>query len=102
MKENTKYVILKVLIKYDSTEAGGVPMHNALLVVEVILGIAIMVTILMQPSKSDALSGLVQGSNNETFYSKNKARTKDVKLARATMIGMILFAANTLALNFIK
>lgn len=76
-------------------------MKTALLVVEIILGLAIVVTILMQPSKSDALSGLVQGSKNETFYSKNKVRTKEVMLERATMLEMILFAINTIALNLI-
>ena len=77
-------------------------MKTALLVVEVILGLVVIISILMQPSKSDALSGLVQGSKNETFYSKNKARTKEVMLARTTMISMILFAAVTLALNIVK
>ena len=55
----------------------------------------------MQPSKSDALSGLIQGSSNETFFSKNKARTKEVILSRITVISMILLACNTMALQFI-
>lgn len=55
----------------------------------------------MQPSKSDALSGLVQGSKNETFYAKNKVRTKEVMLERLTVISMVLFAATTLVLNII-
>ena len=76
-------------------------MKTALLVVEVLLGLIVIVSILMQPSKSDALSGLVQGSKNETFYSKNKVRTKEVMLERTTVISMVLFAANTLALNII-
>ena len=76
-------------------------MKNALLVVEVILGLIVIISILMQPSKSDALSGLVQGSKNETFYAKNKVRTKEVMLERLTVISMILFAINTLALNII-
>ncbi|MBD7911256.1 MULTISPECIES: preprotein translocase subunit SecG [Clostridium] len=77
-------------------------MKNALLVLEVILGLVVIVAVLVQPSKSDALSGLVQGSKNETFYSRNKSRTKEVKLERLTMIAMILFAAVALALNIIK
>ena len=76
-------------------------MKNALLVLEIILGLVVIVSILMQPSKSDALSGLVQGSNNETFYSKNKARTKEVMLSRLTVIGMLLFAVVTIVLNII-
>ena len=77
-------------------------MKMALLVLEIILGLVVIVSILMQPSKSDALSGLVQGSNNETFYSKNKARTKEVMLSRLTVISMLLFAVVTIVLNIIK
>ena len=77
-------------------------MKMALLVLEIILGLVVIVSILMQPSKSDALSGLVHGSNNETFYSKNKARTKEVMLSRLTVISMLLFAVVTIVLNIIK
>lgn len=76
-------------------------MQTALLVLEVILGIVIIVSVLMQPSKSDALSGLIQGSNNDTFFSRNKSRTKEVMLERVTIVGMLLFAINTIVLNLI-
>ena len=76
-------------------------METALLIVEVILGLIVVVSVLMQKSKADALSGLIQGSNNDTFYSKNKARTKEVMLQRLTIISSVLFAINTLALNMI-
>jgi len=77
-------------------------MKNTLLVIEIILGLAVIVSVLMQPSKSDALSGLVQGSSNESFYSKNKSKTKEVLLARVTVIAMLLFAANAIALNLLS
>lgn len=77
-------------------------MKTALLILEVIFGLIAMVSILMQPSKSDALSGLIQGSSNETFYSKNKSKTKEVMLQRLTLISMFLFAAVALAMNFVK
>ena len=77
-------------------------MKTALLVVEIILGLVVIVSILMQPSKSDALSGLIQGSNNETFYSKNKSRTKEVMLERLTVISMLLFAGVALAINMMS
>ena len=76
-------------------------MKNALLVSEIILGLVVIVSILMQPSKSDALSGLVQGSSNDSFYSKNKSRTKEVMLARVTVVSMLLFAAIAVALNLV-
>lgn len=68
----------------------------------VFLGIITMVSILMQPSKTDALSGLIQGSNNETFFSKNKSRTKEVILARITMVSMILFSITILSITLLK
>jgi preprotein translocase subunit SecG len=77
-------------------------MRTALLVLEVILGLVVIVAVLAQPSKSDALSGLVQGSNNETFYSRNKSRTKEVKLERLTMGSMLLFAVVAVALHLVK
>lgn len=77
-------------------------MQNILLVLEVLLGLGVIVTIYMQPSKSDALSGLIQGSTNDTFFSKNKSRTKEAILVRLTVIFMALFAINTIVLNLMK
>ncbi|SFC94767.1 preprotein translocase subunit SecG [Clostridium uliginosum] len=77
-------------------------MQNILMGLEVILGLAIIVTIFMQPSKADALSGLIQGGSKDTFFSKNKSRTKEVMLVRITWIFTGLFAINTTILHFIK
>jgi len=82
-------------------KVGGVTLKDALLVAEIVIGLVVVVSILMQPSKSDALSGLIQGSSNETFYSKNKAKTKDVMLMRLTAVSMFLFAANTIVLSIV-
>ncbi len=76
-------------------------MKDILFITEVILGIAVVVSILMQKSKADALSGLIQGAKSETFFAKNKTKTKDALLVRVTMISMLLFAVNTVALNLI-
>ena len=69
--------------------------------IEIVLGLIVIVSVLMQKSKADALSRLVQGSKNETFFSKNKGRTKDALLAKITMISMLLFAINTVVLNIV-
>lgn len=52
-------------------------------------------------SKADALSGLIQGSKSETFFTKNKSKTKEAMLAKVTIVSMLLFAINTIALNLI-
>lgn len=74
---------------------------KVLFIVEIILGLIVIMSILIQKSKADALSGLVQGSKNETFFARNKGRTKDALLAKVTMISMLLFAINTVALNIV-
>lgn len=76
-------------------------MRTALIVIEVILSIALMVVVLLQPSKSDGLKGLMAG-NNETFFSRNKSRTREALLFRATVVLAILFAGVTIALGLIK
>ena len=76
-------------------------MENILLAIEIILGLAIIVTIFMQPSKADALSGLIQGASNDTFFAKTKSRTKEVVLERLTIFFSVLFAINTLIINLI-
>ncbi|WP_315115383.1 preprotein translocase subunit SecG [Clostridium intestinale] len=76
-------------------------METLLMVLESLLGLGIIITILLQPSKSDGLSGLIQG-RSETFFSKNKGRTKEAMLARITVVLMAGFAVNTIILNLIK
>ena len=80
---------------------GGVTVKSILFVLEAVLGLIVVVSIIMQKSKADALSGLIQGSKSETFFAKNKAKTKEAMLSKITMISMLLFAINTVALNLV-
>lgn len=75
-------------------------MRNILIAIEAILAVVIMVSILLQPSKADALSGFIQGKS-ETFFSRNKGRTKEALLVKITVISSIAFAACTIALNLV-
>lgn len=72
-----------------------------LFAIEIVVGLIVVVSILMQKSKADALSGLIQGSKSETFFTKNKSKTKEAMLAKVTIVSMLLFAVNTIALNLI-
>lgn len=76
-------------------------MRTFLIIAEVILAIIVVVSIMMQPSKADALSGFIQGKG-DTFYSKNKGRTKEAMLVRTTIISTILFVIVTIGLNMVK
>ncbi len=80
---------------------GGVTVKNFLFVLEAVLGLIVVVSILMQKSKADALSGLIQGSKSETFFTKNKSKTKEAMLLKVTIVSMLLFAINTVVLNIV-
>lgn len=76
-------------------------MTNMLLTFEVMLGAVVVISVLMQKSKADALSGLVQGSKTDSFFAKNKSKTRESILAKVTSIAMLLFMINTVVLNLI-
>lgn len=79
---------------------------------EIILGIllivaslAIIVIVLMQKSREGGLSGAIAGGS-DTFFGKNKSRTKEAILARVTryvaIVFFVLCIASTLLLLFLK
>lgn len=77
-------------------------MFNFLMFSLLFIGISLIVVILMQPSKSDALSGLIQGSNTQTYFKNNsKLRTKESILEKLTSILFVLFCINTILINLI-
>ena len=66
-------------------------------VLHIVVCIILVLVILLQSSKVDGLSGIVQGGA-ETFFGKNKGRSYEGKLAKATTIFMILFIITSIAL----
>ncbi|MCB2290423.1 preprotein translocase subunit SecG [Clostridium sp. CS001] len=76
-------------------------MHNFIMVLQVIASIAIIVSVMMQPSKSNGLSGLIAGSS-DTFFAKNKTKTFESMLARVTVVSAICFVITTVMLNIVK
>lgn len=79
---------------------------------EIVLGIllivaslAIIVIVLMQKSREGGLSGAIAGGS-DTFFGKNKSRTKEAILARVTkyiaIVFFVLCFAATLLLLFVK
>ena len=61
-----------------------------------------LVTLVMKQSKEDGgASGTIVGASANNFYEKNKGRTTEGKMKRATIILMIVFAVLTLALSIL-
>lgn len=72
----------------------------ALQIVQLIVCIAMILIVLFQTGKKSGLSGVVGGAA-DTFLSKNKAKTMDARLAKATKWVAIVFAVVTLSLHLV-
>ena len=72
-------------------------MKMALTIIQVLLSLAIVAVVMLQSGKSAGLSGAIAGGA-ETFLSKNKAKSLDAKLAKATKWVAIAWVLMTLAL----
>ena len=72
-------------------------MKLAITILQLICGLAIILIVLVQSGKSAGLSGAI-GGVADSFLAKNKAKTMDAKLARATKWVGALFLILTLVL----
>ena len=72
----------------------------AIIIVDVIVCIALTAMVLIQTGKTAGLSGAL-GGGGDTFLAKNKSKTLDATLARATKWVAGAFIVLTLVLNII-
>lgn len=66
-------------------------------IIQLLCGLGIILIVLFQSGKSAGLSGAI-GGVADSFLAKNKAKTMDAKLARATKWAGALFLILTLVL----
>lgn len=73
----------------------------AFTILQLLCGLALTLVVLFQSGKSAGLSGAI-GGVADSFLSKNKAKTTDAKLAKATKWIGAVFVVLTLALNILQ
>ena len=72
----------------------------ALTIIQVLCALVLIAVVMLQSGKSAGLSGAIAGGV-DTFLSKNKAKSADARLAKATKWVAILFMVLTLVLCFL-
>jgi preprotein translocase subunit SecG len=75
-------------------------MKTALVYIHLITCLVIVAVVVLQSGKSSGLTGALSGST-DTFLSKNKSKTIDARLARATKWFAGAFVILTIVLNLI-
>lgn len=69
-------------------------------IIHVILSVVLVAVVLLQSGKTAGLSGSIAGGA-ETFFGKNKAKTLDGMLEKATAVVAILFIVTSIVLAII-
>ena len=75
-------------------------MFTFVMILQVLCGLFLIAVVLIQSGKSAGLSGAI-GGMADSFMSKNKAKSLDAKLARATKWVGAVFIVLTLVLNIL-
>lgn len=66
-----------------------------------IVCVALIVLVMKQNKEDGGASGTIVGASANNFYEKNKGKTTEGKMKRATIALMIVFAVLTIALGII-
>ena len=74
---------------------------TVLIILQLLSAVAIVVVVLVQSGKSAGLSGAIAGGS-DTFLSRNKNKSRDAKLARATKWFGAAFMVLTLVIGIIQ
>lgn len=74
-------------------------MKTALTVVFIILCVIIIGLVMMQEAKDNGLGSLAGGSSADTYWGKNKGRSKEAMLVLATTIAVVIFLALALLIS---
>ena len=72
-----------------------------LIVIYFLIALALIILTLIQSKEDSGLSSTITGSSTNNFFEKNKARTKEGKQKRWTVILGIVFAILTIALGIL-
>jgi preprotein translocase subunit SecG len=72
----------------------------AIQIIQLIACLVLIGIVMLQSGKTAGLSGAI-GGGSDTFLSKNKGKSLDAKLARATKWAAIVFVVLTLVLSML-
>lgn len=76
-------------------------MTTVLGVLILVCALFLVISVLLQSSKNQRMSGVIAGGA-ETFFGKQKGKTIDAKLSKATTVIAIIFAVLVLALYIVN
>ena len=74
---------------------------NIVIGLYILVCLVLIVLAVLQAKDSEGASGAITGSTTNNFYEKNKGRTKEGALKKATVLLGILFVISTIGVSFL-
>ena len=76
-------------------------MQLAVTILHIVITVALVIVVLMQTGKDPGMSGVISGSSQESFFGKNRSKSKDAILGRITTVLAVLFIITSLVLSIV-
>ena len=77
-------------------------MQLTVTILHIVIAVALIVVVMFQTGKDTGLSSMLGGGDtSDSFYGKNKNKTKDAILARITTVLAVLFIITSLVLSIV-
>ena len=76
-------------------------MKTFLTIIYALVCIALIVIVLLQKGKNAGMSGAIDGGSSETFYGKNKGKSKNAMLEKFTAAAAIIFIVLAIVLSLV-
>ncbi|MBQ9744989.1 MAG: preprotein translocase subunit SecG [Clostridia bacterium] len=77
-------------------------MYLAFAIILLCAALFLVVAILLQSSKDKGISGTISGGSSETYFGKNKGKSREKKLNTLTIVVAIIFALIVLTVFVIQ
>lgn len=74
-------------------------MKTALIIVLIVISILLAIIVMMQEGKGGGLTSSLSGGGGETYWSKNKGKSKEAKLRKLTIFLGVLYMGLALFLS---
>lgn len=76
-----------------------IKLKTALSIIFIIVCVALTIVVLMQEGKNQGLSGSISGAGGDTYWSKNKGRSKDAVMVKITTVLGVVFIVLAILLS---
>lgn len=74
-------------------------MKTALIIALLVISVLLAIVVMMQEGKENGLSGSISGGGSDTYWSKNKGKSKDAVIRKVTAVLGILYMLIALLLS---